>query len=613
MPNSAEPSPSAFRLCTVQVGAIRSLLEVGPLPVQGGMTVIAGRNDGGKTSLFDALNMLLNNIPIPAEARTTGATAEQPTHVVGEFRGDCKEATIRLRARIDDPRAVTREIEDRVHAGLGGALEDLSLQKLRERMAALGIKNPGGSAKPPYVESPRQWLETRPDCEFQLRWRALSKAEGILLPRFSVFRSQEAADPVSQIQRLVAREARRIMADSYSPTLKPLSRKLNADIAPSLERIKASILQYCPTIDSVDATAEFDFTRTTPVVTFVVRKGNEDILFEQLADGQRQRIILALHRSELQALQEEVRGHPQIIAYDEPDTHLDYSSQRDLFDILSAQATIPHVQVLVATHSSNFIDKVPLTSLVHFRLDDINRTVAEVITAPTDGNELAFLESMAAGIGPRNSAIVGEKAFFLVEGATEEGFFKIIFRRTFKSSLVGAGIGVIEAEGKQGVRKLIETLTVQWRRATVAFVDQDARAAPDRVITEEWMKKLGLIEGESLFFVGEKEFEDAFSDRAWASVANESFPRRDGGDGWAEADFAELREGLDVSFSDALLALFRERCRRYVGKPELGEALAQQVSKEEIPAAVKDCLAALRVIANGVLPNSTDTLRMEAE
>ena len=480
-------------------------------------------------------------------------------------------------------------------------------------MTALGVKSPGGAAKAPYLESTRQWLQTRPECEFQLRWRAQSTAEAVRLPRFSMFRSQEAADPASQIQRLIAREARSIMADSYATTLEPLSRNLNADIAPSLERIKESILEYCPTIDSVDATAEFDFTRTTPVVTFVVRKGNEDILFEQLGDGQRQRIILALHRSELHALQEEGEGRSQIIAYDEPDTHLDYSSQRDLFDILSAQANIPHVQVMVATHSSNFIDKVPLTSLVHLRLDSFNRTIAELITAPTDSNELAFLESMASGIGPRNSAIVGEKAFFLVEGATEERFFKIIFRRTFESSLVAAGIGVIDAEGKHGVRKLIETLAVQWRRATVAFVDQDARTAPDRVITEDWMKQLGFIEDESLFFVGEKEFEDAFSDRAWASVANESFPRKGGGERWAEADFAELREGSEVSFSDALLALFRKRCRRYVGKPELGEALARQVSKEDIPAAVKDCLAALRVIANGVLPNPTGTLRIEAD
>ena len=55
MPDSPEPSRSVFRLDTVQVGAVRSLLEVGPLPVQPGMTLIAGRNDGGKTSLFDAL------------------------------------------------------------------------------------------------------------------------------------------------------------------------------------------------------------------------------------------------------------------------------------------------------------------------------------------------------------------------------------------------------------------------------------------------------------------------------------------------------------------------------------------------------------------------------
>lgn len=49
-----------------------------------------------------------------------------------------------------------------------------------------------------------------------------------------------------------------------------------------------------------------------------------------------------------------------VIAYDEPDTHLDYGHQRDLVDLLRKQAEMEHVAVIVATHSMNLIDKVQI-------------------------------------------------------------------------------------------------------------------------------------------------------------------------------------------------------------------------------------------------------------
>jgi putative ATP-dependent endonuclease of the OLD family len=58
-------------------------------------------------------------------------------------------------------------------------------------------------------------------------------------------------------------------------------------------------------------------------------------------------------------------GRGVVIAYDEPDTHLDYRHQRDLVELIRAQASTPGVRIVVATHSLNLIDKVDIGDVVH--------------------------------------------------------------------------------------------------------------------------------------------------------------------------------------------------------------------------------------------------------
>ncbi len=285
-----------------------------------------------------------------------------------------------------------------------------------------------------------------------------------------------------------------------------------------------------------------------------------------------------------------------LLAYDEPDTHLDYQAQRELFGIIREQSELPHVQVAVATHSINLIDKVPIQSLRHFRLED-QRTVVEIPSDYGRDGDSAFVDDLASGLGLRNSVLLSERCFFIVEGSTEERAIPILFKNIAGGTLASEGVTLVNTGGSGSVRSFVEVLIQQLRRSVVVLADEDARNSRKRV-SSEWLAEMGLVEGTTGFFVGTKEFEDAFGDATWLRVADEQFPLNDG-PSWKLSEIAEARDG-ENGMGQALENLFSRRLRTRVSKPQIGEALARTVTDNEIPDVIRDAISAtLRMSKEG--------------
>jgi hypothetical protein len=80
-----------------------------------------------------------------------------------------------------------------------------------------------------------------------------------------VFRSTAAQDPESHIRNIVSREAQRLIGEQeYAGKLSEIGQELDEDIAPALTRIKSTIMEYCPGLESVKVSAEFDLSRASP-------------------------------------------------------------------------------------------------------------------------------------------------------------------------------------------------------------------------------------------------------------------------------------------------------------------------------------------------------------
>ena len=585
--DSVVPDATRLELRSLSADNLRSLQDLPPATLEPGLTILTGQNGAGKTSFIDALSMLLECIPPSEEARSSSGC---DITVIGKFSSVDETACIQVRATYSTGR-VQREVLRRVHPHFGNPPESMTLPALRDAFASAGIESPRGAAKAPFIEMATAWIEQRPLAELQEAWIALPAETATQLPRLTVFQSQDATDKPGQVRRLVSSEAQRLLAtEAYAPRLADIADEIQEGIDPILGSIKTMIRRYCPNVDDIAIYTSFDFSRTSPQVQMRLTKSSgESIDLNEVGSGLMQRVGLAIYAATLAALQGAgADSVGTLLAYDEPDTHLDYQAQRELFEIIREQGNLPHVQVVVATHSVNLIDTVTLQSLRHFRLEN-HRTRVDNPSDYGDGDESAFIDDLVSGLGMRNSVLLSEKCFLVVEGPTEERALPILFKKMTGETLPGAGITLVNTDGVGSVRRLVEVLIKQLNRSVVVLVDEDARSSPGR-INDEWFSEMQLAEGTDGFFIGTKEFEDAFDDEVWLRVANERFPLNDGSS-WEMSDFANARAN-EHGMGQTLEGLFSRRLRVRVSKPQIGEALARTVTDDAIPEVIRRAISA---------------------
>ena len=582
------PHPGGYLvLKSLAVDNLRSLQSLSAVPLETNLTVLAGQNGGGKTSFIDALSILLT-ASSPREEAQSSLDAE--LIVEGSFTSLEGNEPISIRARCSQGR-VRLELLQKVHPIFGKTPADMTIQELRQTFSNADIESPGGTSRAPFVDMATKWIEGQPPADLQQDWTSLPKDVRVRLPQLTVFQSKDADNQPDQVKRLAQQDSIRMLeTEPLAAQLMGISKEIREGVEPLLQAIKAKILEYCPAITDVTITPQFDFTRVSPQLKIDLTKtSGESVDLGEVGSGISQRVGLAIYAANHERLMQSTdASFSSLLAYDEPDTHLDYQAQRELFNIIREQSELPHVQVVVATHSINLIDKVSLQTLRHFRLED-ERTLVELPSDYGHAHEHEFVEDLATGLGLRNSVLLSEKCFLVVEGETEVRAIPIVFRKVTGESLAGAGITLIPAGGSGSVRGFVETLIQKLNRTVVVLADQDARKSQKR-LSSDWLAMMGLKEGEGGFYVGTKEFEDAFGDSTWLRVANEAFPLDDGTE-WSENDFAVARTG-EPGMGDALAILFSRRLRTRVRKPEIGEALARTVTSEEIPETVRAAMMA---------------------
>jgi energy-coupling factor transporter ATP-binding protein EcfA2 len=593
MSTEAVPGPSPYCLQSISATGFRSLAECGPIPLSGNLTVLTGQNDGGKTSVLDAVAFLLSESrPDDRDHRSL----EVPISIVGVFRtvNGSDSVTIRLIRETDG--AITRSMLDVVHREFDTHPVDVPINELRAAIARLSIPNPGGQRKGPLVKAVDEWISERPADEFSEMWVPIPGVVADRLPGLQRFTSTSALAPDRYIAAFVEREVHRFMGDEPHDGLESVIKDVEMMVASRVSKLREKILQHCPEFGDIGIDVHTDFTRPRVNVDLSLVDATGHVFFSKEGEGMRRRVTLAIQEGELEALEEGASESISMIAmYDEPDTHLDYTAQRSLFDLLERQAGLGGVQVVVATHSRNFIDRANLDSLIHLALDNKRQTTIERLVDESHSAEARFLGSICAGLGLRNSVLLDERVFLIVEGDTEEAAAPELFRTCIGRSMNAAGVHIVNTRGSGSIRRVVEVIATDWQRGVVVMTDADVRSD---VRTTSWLTRFGVLEGRSLFFVGIKEFEDAFSDAVWVRALNNGFRPGDGSE-WAETDIAECRQA--EKFSVALLNKVKSRVRNAeVSKPDLGIALAEAVeTRDDVPKAVSDCFRAAYEHAHG--------------
>ena len=284
-----------------------------------------------------------------------------------------------------------------------------------------------------------------------------------------------------------------------------------------------------------------------------------------------------------------------IVAFDEPDTHLDYSSQRKILDQIKLIADNPRNYVIICTHSLNLIDRVPLTNIMHFKKEK-NKTVIDSMKIEDPALIDMFLYEISDCMGLKNSILLNERCFLIVEGETEFLSLSIIFQKLKGYSLQAGGIRLINAGGCSGVKSLAKFLNDN-KRNVLFLIDTDAKTRPTSKgqFTLKQLRKDGFKIKKQVFFVGAVEYEDLLTDDLYARTANTNWPKDDGPP-WTAAEFAAIR---GPEFCDNLFRLLQSRYRNRITKPDAGEAMAKTIRTAEIPTQIIACLEHCLALTKG--------------
>lgn len=611
-----------MKLCEFRGTHFRCLYDPGWITIHD-LTVLIGCNDGGKTATIEALDCFFGNIlPAPDAYSYVPDAPLEP----GSDRSCETEITLEAKFALNSQEVeLVREVllvpsteyvhirkvfrsdetspvfEMLTHIPLDPKLPTaphlLKMQEVRELLKEYNIPSPGGTALAPLLEVLTRWLRQQPTKE---DWAPVPpQVEGIL-PLYQVVIGE---DPEDTILRMLTVEYRQLLKQQETlELLQEFQTKVDKQLRAPLEAKTASLAQYVskylPYIKYAYVNPIFDVSaklQSAPL-TLVGSDGNRIDLSARGA-GTRQQVTLAVFEWNSETIQPSgaEEGSDTIIAFDEPDLHLDYEAQRRIYEAIESYVA-KGVQVIVATHSINFINRVPIQSIYHLaKPANKSETNIECLSPSTDDpdEQRFFIDKLGEAMGLDNASILYERCFFAFEGPTEQAALPKLFElHTNGDSLIRRGIKLVNCYDSYGAIVFAKFIHRNGRHV-LFMVDEDTtlNKGTKRLLTTSALERAGFSIQEQVNFVEPECFEYAFSDEVWSRVLNQNQPGSKSD--WTPDKVQTYRLGAK-KFLDSMREILQEE-----SKPEIGIMLARAVeSKAEIPLGIRNCFDSAIRLAN---------------
>ncbi len=601
-------------LVEIRIKNFRSFADVALCGCQS-LVILVGENDVGKTSLLEAIEILLEKRrPQVTDFRRYVADdvrLGEPIEITGTFRQACNDLPAKF--KIVDPmhfsirRTILRDTSSRLEI-LGQGFTDARIDgfaKLKageqsEILSSLGV-NPASNAG----ARGEQLLAlaasgTIPVSEKWLVTNASELAESI--PTVSRITSGDYDDPDSQAQAGIADAVRSELAiyqeDQPAAFSDARSVAQNA-IAAQINKLRQPMLDVMKGLQAVDASFEVDFRKPQVRGELRVDFGQGFQRLGELGQGTRRRAWIAIQH----ARSKSVDNQACLRMYDEPDANLHYSAQRALYSaICAARSHDDSVQIIIATHAVTLIDSAPPETIRIIReLPNGEREIEQIGKGNIETGVLSELGEIGRQLGLSNLALLYERAFLLVEGLTEERSIPIFYLKLFGRLPELDGIRIVNLDTCGAWRSVVKIFFAARPGMIHLLLDSDCKLdGSSAKITQSTMGDCGITLAD-VTFAGSKEFEDEFSNEIWASTLNNDYPRETMAE-WIPSDIEALRPSQ--KFSETLIQVVRQQAvkelRSSVNKPEVGAKLALRCDANDIPASVKAAFSKVRKIA-GIL------------
>ncbi|MES2515856.1 MAG: AAA family ATPase, partial [Bacteroidota bacterium] len=308
-------------------------------------------------------------------------------------------------------------------------------------------------------------------------------------------------DTMQQQVKIELQEARK-----YANEKRQLAQeKINKE----LDGFADTFLKDVPSIEKLKANIYFD---VEPRITdIVINKKNSvgDIHIDSQGEGVKRQIWFSLIKwNALNSINLEHKNKKFIWCFDEPETHLYPSAQRDFYTIIK-QTSLANVQSLISTHSTIFVDKTLIKSI--YKID--------LVEGVTKNSKCSSVDDIYSSLKLKNSDFLFYDQFIVVEGDTEEilipHFYFIVNGTTIESD----NIRLINLGGKDKISQnaiILDGILGEFKKSdsTVYFLlDNDAKYK----FTQYEIDKYNPT------FIGKQDIEDSIHSSVWEKLISENF------------------------------------------------------------------------------------------
>ena len=598
------------KLTSIHLRNFRCYADSGVMPIHD-MTIFIGGNDCGKSSILRALNIffknekqVIENFRKVNEIREKACEIElifdlEADDTMGEYQqyNVEKKLTMKKVYEMGDTDNITEKFLVKQYAFKIADLnriDALKATELRPLCSMCGIDyKTVETTKGELAQYVKQNFDKLPKEESyaEADWLKLS----ILIPAFELYDSSNYGNPQSVVEKTLSSVYRSYFykiengIEKLIPDFVSRKEQIETDLNRKIEDdLKTKIQQTNSKIKNVTGRFSIDFAQGFRLDTILVDYGNGVRPLQFVGEGSKKRLFLAINEWDREIRRKDSSKRRIIRGYDEPDASLHYAAQKEMYYNLKERSedSEDKLQVIICTHSIAMVDRAPPGIINHIQ-NEGDQSSVDYLQGGEDQEIKEFLDSISEISGIKNSSLFFERCFLIVEGDAEDNFLPVAYKKITGHTLAQDGIVLINLKGNSAWQQFLKLLSKNKTDATVLMLDSDVQITTDAKVTKDKLKQIGFSEqflSNNVFFIGNKEFEDIFSDaiicrclnRYWMKISGET---------WTIQEIQSIR-GL-TKFSNELTKIV-EGYRTshpvsysHFGKPEFGRKMAEEITAKE--------------------------------
>lgn len=503
-----------MKLTTVTIAGFRGYRDEISIKIDEETTTVIGRNDAGKSSLFEALDIYFGGAKLELTDFTVDSTNPvaisctfidlPPSVVIDVDRSTTlkDEYLVRADGSLTITKTWTRSkltapaitaLAAHPDFGDGTDLLNAKLPALKALAKTMKITDESiGDKRTSSAYRQAIWETSLTNGSAKLvelavpltveDGKSVGTAIASYMPQFHLFRADRPGTEADQLAQDPAKAAIKAVLDEHEDQLERLSQIVQAEISTLLNDVVDRLSEVAPNLAS-----SLNPTDPKPVwnkafsgLQFIDENG---VPLSKRGSGTRRLVLLSFFRATaekgigtaIEATNQYRRG--VITAVEEPETALHADLQTDIISALQDIGELPHRQVLLTTHSSNLIRMVPARSIRYITGEKFSRRCIS-ITENDDARELLAELNKSLGVFTDHNV----RCFILVEGRNDVTGLKFLTAALSEatageiqafSDLEEKGLISFMPIGGGGNASLWESNLSPFRRDEVHIMDSD--------------------------------------------------------------------------------------------------------------------------------------------